>query len=214
MPTACFFLMGTDRNRRWLRRYTQTHAGGWTCAEGWHEASVPIADGPRRVSENHGPHVTEDDPVEDFADDPRWPTHCADGCGYAFTDDDARQVLTRRIYRVDAVMPGAALDVGAEATIEEAPPGAMWYADWMGEWAQGPDGRSLQVKLPDGHTWTVDGEATNCTRKGDRSHHCWVRHGTPPLITVDKAGETCQAGGGSIQTANYHGFLREGTLTP
>jgi hypothetical protein len=213
MATPCYLLEATDTNRRWLRRYTQEHSGGWTCAEGWHEAKTPIPDGPRVPSATHGPHVDGEESADDFAFDQRWPTHCEEGCGYAFAETDARQVFTRRIYRVVEVMPGAALAVGAETTIDEAPPGAQWYADWMGEWAQGPDGRTLMVKLPDGHTWTVDGEATNCTRKGDRSHRCWIRHGTPPLVTVDKVGETCQAGGGSIQTDGYHGFLQGGILT-
>jgi len=61
----------------------------------------------------------------------------------------------------------------------------------------------------------IDGPANNCTRKddpGQKHHHCWVRHGVPPSITVDKNGPTCEAGAGSILTKNWHGFLRNGML--
>lgn len=47
----------------------------------------------------------------------------------------------------------------------------------------------------------------------DAEHRCWIRHGEPPLITVDKNGLTCAAGAGSIQCRDYHGFLRDGSFT-
>jgi hypothetical protein len=47
----------------------------------------------------------------------------------------------------------------------------------------------------------------------DGEHRCWVRHGEPPRITVDKNGPTCQAGAGSILAGDYHGFLRDGAFT-
>jgi hypothetical protein len=47
----------------------------------------------------------------------------------------------------------------------------------------------------------------------DRLHRCWVRHGDAPELTVDKNGKTCGAGGGSIVSGSYHGFLRNGFLT-
>lgn len=93
-------------------------------------------------------------------------------------------------------------------------PGAMWDAFWMPESWRGPDGKCLNVILPDGHEWCIDAESSNCTRKGDRTHQCWVRHGEPPNLTVDKNGETCAAGAGSIVSprTGWHGFLRNGTL--
>ncbi len=107
---------------------------------------------------------------------------------------------------------------------EPIPVGAMWYADWMlpgeGEhfkftgpapWKAGPDGRVLAVKTPGG-TWIIDSRCSNCGLPEDDEHCCWVRHGIPPLITVDKNGKTCSAGGGSIQCGTYHGFLRSGYL--
>lgn len=46
-----------------------------------------------------------------------------------------------------------------------------------------------------------------------RPHKCWVRHGTPPRVTVDKDGLTCGAGAGSIAVPGYHGHLQNGYLT-
>lgn len=68
----------------------------------------------------------------------------------------------------------------------------------------------------------IDGVASNCDKKDDRDHRCWIRHGTPPNITVNKdvinqpasALTTCNAGAGSIQTSNWHGMLQNGELNP
>lgn len=107
--------------------------------------------------------------------------------------------------------------------------GAMWYAPWLEETAKckftnfdgsqprpkpyglGPDGRILVVMTPGG-SWIIDSRCRNCGRPNDDVHRCWIRHGTPPEITVDKNGDTCQAGAGSIQCGTYHGFLRGGYL--
>jgi hypothetical protein len=102
------------------------------------------------------------------------------------------------------------------ATHGALPPGAMYYAweGWRPEDA-GPDGRHLMVITPGGEWW-VDGRANNCTRPGE-PHKCWVRHGEPPEVTVDKEGDTCGCGC-SIGIYNpdgsfrYHGFLRNGWL--
>lgn len=128
-----------------------------------------------------------------------------------------------------------------EVTLRDAPAGAMYFADWyqdVAEWI-GPDGRALIVVLPpDGHPWHIDGRASNCDSpcascgqpyhahnqaaadrafkcdryRDARPHKCWVRHGEPPNVTVDKQGITCGAGAGSIQTKRYHGFLQGGRL--
>lgn len=105
---------------------------------------------------------------------------------------------------------------GAEA----APAGAMWVAGWLGDHRGGPylcgrppDGW-LVVRLPNGHDWMPDLRCSNCTLPDDDEHRCWVRHGAPPDVTVDKAGRTCAAGAGSIASGGYHGFLRGGFLTP
>ena len=105
-------------------------------------------------------------------------------------------------------------DTGEVLTLKQAGVGAMWDADWMPDVFKGPDGICLVVQTPGG-TWMVDNEASNCTRKGDRSHACWVRHGDPRecKVTVDKNGDTCAAGAGSILAGDYHGFLQAGVLS-
>lgn len=75
------------------------------------------------------------------------------------------------------------------------------------------DGRHLHAVLPTGRTWDVDSRANNCGSPDDRLHRCWVRHGDPPAVHVDKDGLTCSAGGGSIAVEGYHGFLHHGAFT-
>jgi hypothetical protein len=104
------------------------------------------------------------------------------------------------------------LSTGEERDTTELPIGALtWYDD--GAAYKGPDGHSIMCKLPDGKTWYIDSRATNCTMPNDSVHRCWVRHGTiGDRLTVDKNGNTCAAGAGSIATDKYHGFLRDGKL--
>lgn len=102
-------------------------------------------------------------------------------------------------------------------TLAEAPVGAMWFAPWFPDRFCNPQlgpGKTLIVKTPGGD-WMVDQQANNCTVPDDihqAKHHCWIIQGTPPNITVDKNGKTCEAGAGSISQPNYHGFLRNGFL--
>lgn len=77
-------------------------------------------------------------------------------------------------------------------------------------------GRHLHANLPNGHGWCVDSRASNCGRPEDNIHRCWVRHGDPEkgeTVHVDKNGNTCQAGAGSILVGDYHGFLHNGRFT-
>lgn len=79
------------------------------------------------------------------------------------------------------------------------------------------DGRVLVCKLPDGHDWVIDSRCNNCTHPLDDAHWCWNRSGKPEDGTLDvrkgKPGQTaCNAGGGSIQTGRWHGFLHGGKL--
>jgi hypothetical protein len=74
------------------------------------------------------------------------------------------------------------------------------------------DGKHLYVITPDLCFWDIDSKAENCTMPDDRTHRCWIRHGEPPNITVDKQGRTCGAGAGSFIGATWHGFLRNGEL--
>lgn len=199
--TPCFWIEPSGRCEISLRRYRSASEDG-TCPlpYGYHNASVLVGEGDEHTDAEG---YVKETPVEPYADDPRWPTHC--DCGYEFGPDDRRQVFTRSIY----VRP----DTGERKSLVDHGPGAMWNAWWMGEVWKGADGRCLAVILPNGREWMIDAEASNCTRKGDRTHKCWVRHGEPPNITVDKDGETCKAGAGSIMAGDYHGFLRDGVLT-
>ena len=75
--------------------------------------------------------------------------------------------------------------------------------------SRGPDSR---------YHWYIDNRASNCTKPADLEHRCWVRHGTVgDKLTVDKNGLTCGAGAGSFfmgPNNEWHGFLRDGRLTP
>jgi hypothetical protein len=91
--------------------------------------------------------------------------------------------------------------------------GAMWRSSWYPltmYWDNATES-PLLVCTPGGD-WNIDSRCSNCTLKDDRTHRCWVRHGEPPNITVDKNGKTCSAGAGSIQAGSWHGFLRNGFL--
>jgi hypothetical protein len=69
------------------------------------------------------------------------------------------------------------------------------------------------VCVTPGEPWYIDARAANCTKVADFSHRCWVRHGTlGGCIHVDKDGNTCSAGNGSIQRGAFHGFLHQGEL--
>ena len=137
-------------------------------------------------------------------------------------NDDA--VTCFMVERIDADGPRVRrVDTGEIfESLAACPPGAMWDAPWMHDHGQskggfllsGPnvDGLFLIVKLPNGHDWMIDGRASNCTLPKDDDHRCWCRHGTPPVLTVDKIGKTCSAGAGSIKAGDYHGFLRNGRL--
>jgi len=97
------------------------------------------------------------------------------------------------------------------------PAGALFVTDperaFRGHRSGGFDGECVVCVLPDNNQWYIDGMARNCTKPSDTEHRCWVRHGSRPgIIHVDKNGLTCQAGAGSIQTSQFHGFLHHGEL--
>lgn len=118
-----------------------------------------------------------------------------------------------KVFWLEADKPGHVKDAdGNVMRIAHVPVGAMWDAHWMGDEYKGPDGIHLCVRTPGGD-WLVDGSSSNCTRPGEE-HECWVRHGDPRTgdVHVDKNGNTCAAGAGSIVKGNYHGFLHNGYL--
>lgn len=107
-------------------------------------------------------------------------------------------------------------------------PGAVyeWTHDYRCDW-DNCSGTHITVILPTGDAWCPDRRASNCGRPEDRTHRCWVRSGPLDKLTIDKNGDTCPAGAGSIQTYEskimvegeevvlrqaWHGFLRNGVL--
>lgn len=100
-------------------------------------------------------------------------------------------------------------------------PGSMWWEEppvyevdgQLKPYYWDNDSKHLLVLGPTGQEWDIDSRASNCGQKDERTHRCWIRHGEPPNITVDKNGKTCGAGGGSIwfdMPQGWHGFLRNG----
>jgi hypothetical protein len=211
-PVQTFWLERTGQVAVGLRRY-HSAGGGFSCAEGYHSALVYVGVEDAAYDDSHGrSHLAARPKVAH--DDPRWPAQCDKGCGYVFTPDDAWQDWQELLYRRTDTGEVRVLHQGAPAP--EAPsaePGATWDAWWM-PYSRGDDGLCLVVRCPDGHDWMVDSRASNCTLPDDNDHHCWVRHGDPRdcRVTVDKNGRTCAAGAGSIQTPQWHGFLRDGQL--
>lgn len=110
--------------------------------------------------------------------------------------------------------------------LSQLPAGAMWFAPWLDRTFKPQLKHVLVVKTPGGD-WVIDQQASNCTmpnqpiegttdtfNRYQEDHHCWILHGDPPDVTVDKNGVTCGAGAGSILQGSYHGFLRNGYLVP
>lgn len=214
MGTKCFLVQRNGEVRVWLRRF-HSSSDGIKCPGpfGYHDAEFLIGDFPIALvfasvvdpGEVARHYETRPSFAARFPEsDPRWPVKCA-ACDYVFPESDSKQLFDRFIY-ADAQ--------GAKYTLDALPVGAMWVADWFPKnfyWDNKTDGH-LHVKTPGGE-WNIDSRASNCTLPQDRTHRCWVRHGEPPNITVDKNGDTCAAGAGSIICGNYHGFLRNGELT-
>ncbi len=176
----------------WLRIYW-----GKRCKErSYHNAKVPLGTSAIIGDQELGGSI---------ADHPEsaWPTDC-DHCGETAPADAKRQVFRRRRYNTASGIPEV---------------GDLYFIDWLGRAGGGCifhdncDGVHLYAMLPNGNEWDIDGRASNCTDKDDRLHRCWIRHGEPPNLTVDKKGLTCRAGAGSIASGSYHGFLRGGAFT-
>jgi hypothetical protein len=187
--------------RAWLRIYW----GADDCPSclgggepGYHDARVRLVDAAEVGVKGLGGEA------RDHAGDPRWPVRC-DHCGAPATPLAVRQVFRGRLYDT----PSGDLE-----------PGCLYWADWLhrddGICARGWSncrGPHLMAILPNGRSWDIDSRASNCALPEDTVHRCWVREGVLPIITVGKGGLTCGAGGGSIQVAGYHGFLRDGVFT-
>lgn len=201
-----FLLEATNRCQRYLRCY-DTESPCTVMGKGYHEAMVRIEDEILiRVADFNGrayDRPASGTEVEAFDQDARWPTQCE--CGHKFGTPN-RQLFWEKIYRRQ--------DNGAEGTTRDAPVGAVWNSSYLGKHSQGADGRALTVRLPGGRDWVIDARASNCTMPDDTVHRCWVRHGNVEdgTLHVDKNGNTCGAGAGSIAVPGYHGFLHFGHL--
>lgn len=149
--------------------------------------------------------------VEDYTHD-RWPTQCA-SCGAPVPATDLipevgkeyfrlhRQVSTERFYNTPSGKPE---------------PGDIYLLPWHEPdhcpyWSN-CDGNHMYGILPNGWDWDMTSRASNCDLKDNKTHRCWVIHGSAEdgTITVDKNGDTCSAGAGSIAAPGWHGFLRNG----
>lgn len=225
-PIRCFLVEENGQVLVSLRRFT--FSTGSLCEKapyGGHEASVQIGEHPRVLDADGYLPMLETD-----HNDPRWPKTCM-YCDYVFQIEDEWQTNQRQTY---APAPGNDGPEGVEWkwTQHELPAGAMFFPSWFQSTDETPnplpgylsptEGSVLLVVCPawadDTGTaeWIVDSYASNCDRKGE-VHHCWCRHGQAPWITVDKNGDTCSAGAGSIWVnmssgRGWHGFLRDGWL--
>lgn len=202
----CFWLERTYKCSQALRVYERTEQDCPQGMNGYHEATTPLPDGDLMDHPNYPDRAvqrvaTKASDAELIAQHGGYPTHCT--CGYEFSPKAEQHIFYRMLYKRED---------GSLTSVEKAEPGAMWNAWYHPSVWRGPDGRSIMVKLPDGSEWCVDSRAANCTMKDDDVHKCWIRHGEPPNLTVDKNGFTCAAGAGSIATNGYHGFLRGGYL--
>lgn len=201
-PVKAYFLEATEQERHWLRRFVFSDQSKCLGKDGYHNAMFLLGDADIVWTTTHGStqrFIADRSHSQPPESDPRWPVKC-DSCDYRFTDKDQYQLFGHQLYKRQ--------DTGEIMTIEDAPPGALWYGIWWKPTA--PDGHVLMAKCPGGHDWNIDGCASNCDKPDDKEHRCWVRHGEPPLITVDKNGNTCKAGAGSILTPSWHGYLRNG----
>jgi hypothetical protein len=185
-----------------LRRYWDGPCAGY----GYHNAMVVVKD-VRLPNHESGAWLDSaqlyfggDTPAPS---DERWPRACT-ACAAPAPADAVRQLFHERLYDslTGDLQPGDAF-----LTV----PWTQRLDGTCREW-DNCAGQHLVVVCPDGTYWDVDSRASNCTLPADRLHRCWVRHGVPPAVTVNKAGHTCSAGAGSIQTHTWHGYLQNGLL--
>lgn len=229
MGVRCFLLDPLPLTRVGLRRYVCRTDGTATCpARQWgcdsgcrwlfYAESYKISSPTNPRDWLYADHWISDLSIP--RTHPLWPTTC-EGCQQPLPEEACWQIFRTHAYQ--------RRDTGEILTLRDAPPGAMWDAEWMSDWWKGLDGRAMTVKCPNGHEWIIDGRASNCDspckvcsvpyhahqtatqghpyKDARPDHRCWVRHGEPPLLVVDKSGVTCGAGAGSIMAGNYHGFL-------
>lgn len=169
MPWKMFLIEPTRFARRSLRRFWNSSDKGPSDPAHYHDAEVVIEAEVDIGPGGHGQSTLGDD----YAGDPRWPRTCA--CGYAFDDQDHRQMNESRLW--------AGSPDGKLYPLREGPPGSTWVCDWFpeegpnGHWT-GPDGKVWAVMMPGGIEWIIYSYAS-----GDPKTK-WDVQGTPPMITV------------------------------
>lgn len=103
------------------------------------------------------------------------------------------------------------VETGAFCTMQDAPPGAMWWAPWFvahdefyasTEHKARGGGPHLIVKTPGGE-WDIDSKAKNVTNGSG-----WRRTGEPPLVTVQPSIGFTRDDGSFL----YHAWLTNGIL--
>lgn len=225
--------------RVWLRIYWEE--GECKLGSGYHNAmrhlfDTDVVDPPDRPGGKVSDYPTEWWPThcEDCGTPvPPMPelVMCACGCGEQVEPpglpklSPKRQVFAKTLYAT----PDASW-IGMPRV------GDCYYADWYGCAERKGDcvhgwtncnGCHVIIHVPnpggftkpgyeEGHWWDVNGRASNCTLPDDTLHRCWVVHGAPEQenLHVDKAGLTCDAGAGSLDTGRWHGHCLGGELTP
>lgn len=202
----CFVVKETRLYDVYLRRFASTTApcpitGGYHNSEALLSAGVYVEE--VLTYDSHTNKVSSGDRYNHHS--PHWNNTCE--CGYEFNPNDDWQYNPRVLYADPA---------GKLSTLKDQPPGAMWRLTWLenrgdAQWCGG-DGQAWNVRLPGGRDWAIDGRANNCTNPQENTHRCWCRHGVAPKFTVNKLGNTCEAGAGSIISGDYHGFLTDGFL--
>ena len=158
----------------------------------------------------------------------RWPNTC-DHCGAKAPDVAPAQTFDER-QRDGWILEHQLFRQTLYATPDRSwyglpQVGDLLYEDWFncaternGKCIHGwtnCGGAHLIAIVPTGHWWDLDARASNCSRRDDTTHRCWVRHGDPAkgeAVHVDKTGATCQAGAGSLAITGWHGFLHRGDI--
>lgn len=167
--TKCFFLEECPGVHQFsLRRFTFSDTDPKCVGDWGHEARVDLG----RHPDSFASELHEGKPSSgDFwpHDDPRWPPTCS-RCAYAFKAEDEWQLFVDSLFK--------RFDTGEILTINDAPVGAMWWANWMSEERTklSCDGQVLAVKLPGGHAWYPEQRASNCDSPCKTCVVPWATH--------------------------------------
>lgn len=118
-------------------------------------------------------------------------------CGYLFGPDDPIEGYRHRLYTDRRPVH----EGGWRGILADAPPGALWLADWYPESWRGPDGHCLVLQLPDLTAFVLD--APYGLAGEDLGLDRYRRTGEPPELTVDR----------EVDTGTYRGTITRGTLS-